>query len=114
MTGDPLVIAYHCVSHFPRSALEVAVGQLESHVRALSERGYRFETVTSAVQAGGRGERVAALTFDDGDPSVLELALPLLGSLGICGTAFVPTAEPGWLDVCPLLDSGWEIGSHGH
>src|SRR5881227_1493003 len=77
MRSDALVIAYHGVSHVPRSPLEVRVGQLERHVRALIWRGYRFETVTRAVEATGSGERVAAISFDDGDPSVVELALPL-------------------------------------
>jgi peptidoglycan/xylan/chitin deacetylase (PgdA/CDA1 family) len=102
------------VSHDPQSTLEVEVGRLERQVRTLSRRGYRFETVTRAVATAPHGERVAALTFDDGDPSVVELALPLLGALGACATAFVPTGEPGRLDVEPLLDAGWEIGSHGH
>jgi peptidoglycan/xylan/chitin deacetylase (PgdA/CDA1 family) len=114
MRGDTLVIAYHRVSHDPRSPLEVGVAQLEGQVRALSARGYRFETVTRAVQSASAGERVAALTFDDGDPSVVELALPLLDSLGARATVFVPTGVPGRLDVEPLRDAGWEVGSHGH
>jgi peptidoglycan/xylan/chitin deacetylase (PgdA/CDA1 family) len=114
MRSDALVIAYHGVSHVPRSPLEVRVGQLERHVRALIWRGYRFETVTRAVEATGSGERVAAISFDDGDPSVVELALPLLASFGAQGTAFVTTAEQRRLDVRPLLAAGWEIGSHAH
>jgi len=48
------------------------------------------------------------------DASVVALALPLLDALGARATAFVPTAEARRLNVRPLLDAGWEIGSHGH
>jgi peptidoglycan/xylan/chitin deacetylase (PgdA/CDA1 family) len=78
------------------------------------------------------------VTFDDAYRSVFERAYPILASLGIPGTVFVPTAHaedgmprswPGvnrWLDgafeeeltgaswgqLAELAAAGWEIGSH--
>jgi peptidoglycan/xylan/chitin deacetylase (PgdA/CDA1 family) len=83
---------------------------------------------------------MVAITFDDGYVSVLEHALPILDSLGMRGTIFVPTryveeegradwpgmenwASPihsphlqimGWDGVRRLAAAGWEIGSHTH
>jgi peptidoglycan/xylan/chitin deacetylase (PgdA/CDA1 family) len=113
-SGDRLVVLYHGVSRLPRSPLEVSLGRLERQVHALLERGYTIETVTRALEAKERGERIVAITFDDGDASIVDLALPLLDSFGARATAFLPSAEPRRLDVRPLLDNGWEIGSHGH
>jgi peptidoglycan/xylan/chitin deacetylase (PgdA/CDA1 family) len=108
------VIAYHGVSRLPSSPLEVELGRLERQVRALLADGYRMETVTRALTRTSCGERLAAITFDDGERSITELALPLLDSLGVPATAFLTTAEDRRLEVDPLLAAGWEIGSHSH
>jgi peptidoglycan/xylan/chitin deacetylase (PgdA/CDA1 family) len=82
--------------------------------------------------------KTLAVTFDDGYRSVLEGALPVLQSLGVPATLFVPTAWVGvpgpmtwpgidrwvggpwdhelrplaWEELRALADAGWEIGSH--
>jgi peptidoglycan/xylan/chitin deacetylase (PgdA/CDA1 family) len=56
------------------------------------------------------------VTFDDAEPSVLRLALPVLAELGFPGTVFVPVDQVGaamsWDDLSDLAEAGWEIGSH--
>ena len=78
------------------------------------------------------------MTFDDAYRSVLDLAYPILSSLGLPATVFVvtdfaderrPLEWPGidhwrggphepelrglnWKELAELADSGWEIGSH--
>lgn len=65
-----------------------------------------------------RRERVL-LTFDDGNLSDFEIALPALRERGLSGIFFVVAAridEPGYLGrdhIKALIEEGMEIGSHG-
>jgi peptidoglycan/xylan/chitin deacetylase (PgdA/CDA1 family) len=60
-----------------------------------------------------------AITFDDGNASDVELALPALRSRGLTATFFVVAGRigtPGFLDrggVRTLADAGMTIGCHG-
>jgi peptidoglycan/xylan/chitin deacetylase (PgdA/CDA1 family) len=60
-----------------------------------------------------------ALTFDDGNASDVEFALPALGERGLTATFFVVAGRlgmPGYLDeagVASLADAGMGIGTHG-
>ena len=95
----------------------------------LQKAGYRLLTATEtfALASG----HAAALTFDDGYADNLEIALPLLQSLGARGTVYVVAGEigrskPSWsrgAAECPdrlltadelrqIHTAGWEIGSH--
>jgi peptidoglycan/xylan/chitin deacetylase (PgdA/CDA1 family) len=68
------------------------------------------------LDANGRDR--LAVTFDDGDSSVFEYALPILAELGVPGTAFVVVQRVGapgflsWEQLASLAAAGWEIGSH--
>jgi len=73
-----------------------------------------------AVDATGDAEHDRiAITFDDGDASNLDVALPLLQARGLVATFFVTSdfvGQPGMLSsagVRALADAGMEIGSHG-
>jgi peptidoglycan/xylan/chitin deacetylase (PgdA/CDA1 family) len=135
--SDVLALCYHAVSERWPADLSVAPGAFESQLRLLVERGYLGVTFTEAVLAPP-AEKTLAVTFDDAYRSVLELAFPIMSSLGLKGTVFVPTAFAGreeamawpgidqWLDgphehelkpmswdeLRELRDAGWEIGSH--
>jgi len=75
----------------------------------------QFEQVVDAV--AGRPD--VRLTFDDGNISDVEIALPRLVERGLKAEFFVLAGmlgEPGRLDsdgVRELLDAGMRIGSHG-
>jgi peptidoglycan/xylan/chitin deacetylase (PgdA/CDA1 family) len=85
-----------------------------------NERDYWVtpETFTAALDAGaGRGD--IALSFDDGNWSDLEVALPALQQRGLTATFFI---VPGWLgepgfmskqDLKELVAAGMTIGNHG-
>lgn len=134
--SDVLVLSYHAVSERWPAALSVTPERLEAQLRLLVSRGYRGRTFSDAVH-GDTGERVVAVTFDDGFRSVLEHALPILSRLGLQATVFVPTNFPdggpmtwpgidtwlggehetellplSWGELRRLGDAGWEVGSH--
>jgi peptidoglycan/xylan/chitin deacetylase (PgdA/CDA1 family) len=136
---QPLVLAYHGVSKTWPDPLSVEPDVLESHLRLLARRGYRSVTFSDAVNSAGTGKLVA-ITFDDAHRSVVTEAAPIMASLGMVGTVFVPTAYAGvegpaawagiehwvqgehrdelvrasWTELRTLADGGWEIGSHSH
>jgi peptidoglycan/xylan/chitin deacetylase (PgdA/CDA1 family) len=59
------------------------------------------------------------ITFDDGERSVVERALPMMDARGLRGVVYVTTGwidSPGYLraeDLRLLSDRGWTIGAHG-
>jgi peptidoglycan/xylan/chitin deacetylase (PgdA/CDA1 family) len=134
---DVLVLCYHAVSERWPADLAVRPEQLREQLELLVRRGYRGTTFHDAVTSP-HGSKKLAVTFDDAYCSVLELAYPILSSLGLQATVFVvtdfaengePLAWPGidhWLDgaherelsglswsqLKTLADAGWEIGSH--
>jgi peptidoglycan/xylan/chitin deacetylase (PgdA/CDA1 family) len=136
---DLLVLCYHAVSAEWDSHLAVHPKALATQLAYLAERGYRSVCFTELVTERPSG-RVVAVTFDDAYHSVLTEALPVLESLRMRGTTFVPTryaeAEAcadwpgmeawqspdvarhlrtmGWDALRQLAGAGWEIGSHGH
>jgi peptidoglycan/xylan/chitin deacetylase (PgdA/CDA1 family) len=135
--GDVLVLAYHGVSDDWPSQLAVTRDEMRRQLGHLVAAGYRGATLSDAL-AAGPGEKVLAVTFDDGYRSVLELAHPILSGLGLPGTVFVPTDHVGadapmswpgieewvggphedelrplsWAQLAWLADAGWEVGSH--
>jgi len=115
--GDRLVLGYHAVSDVDASTLTVRRSELRRHVAALLDRGYVGTTFNRAVLEPN-GEHRLAVTFDDGDPSVLEHAYPVMSELGVPGTVFVATGTVGapgvlgWDELRLLANVGWEVGSH--
>jgi peptidoglycan/xylan/chitin deacetylase (PgdA/CDA1 family) len=136
--SDTLVLCYHALSPRWTADLSVTPTAFEAQLRTVLDRGYRATTFTEAVLEPG--SRKLAITFDDAFRSVLGLAFPLLRSLGVPATVFVPTrfagtpepmAWPGidhwlggehedelrcmtWDELGQLDEAGWEIGSHTH
>ena len=124
-----LILLLHHVGAPPpgvkRRKLYITKEQLDGHVRWLREKGYRFTTLTKALETP---EPVACLTFDDGFTDVLAA----LGS-EVPATVFAVTSRVGeksvvfdgdqgvapadllsWDELERLRDAGWEIGSHAH
>lgn len=134
--ADTLVLCYHAVSESWPADLSLTPERLRQQLELLLERGYRgvtFHEAATSPQAG----RVFAVTFDDGFSSVLDVAYPILSSLGVPATVFVVTdfvdcrlrawrgvdrwlegpherelRSLSWEQLNELADAGWEIGSH--
>lgn len=135
--SDVLVLCYHAVSERWDADLSSTPRQLREQLELLVRRGYRGTTFTDAVTRPQRG-RVVAVTFDDAFRSVLDLAKPILDSLGLPATVFAvadfaasgrPLSWPGvehwadgthagelaglgWAELRALGEQGWEVGSH--
>jgi len=125
----PAVLVYHGVGSDADdpARLLVAPDRLESHVRYLQRRGYRFLTAEELLELGRPSARTAVLTFDDGFRNWLSEAVPLLNRLGVRATFYIcpgmfggqywqVSGEAGRLldeaGVRALADAGMELGSH--
>jgi peptidoglycan/xylan/chitin deacetylase (PgdA/CDA1 family) len=95
------------------------LGDVPDHVEG-SERGVWvgrnvFESILDEV----KGRDDVAITFDDGNRSDVELALPALAERGMRGTFFVLGGRigmPGYLDesgIRELAAAGMGVGCHG-
>jgi peptidoglycan/xylan/chitin deacetylase (PgdA/CDA1 family) len=126
-----VALAYHGIGTVDDVAdplrLVVSPERLESQIRLLQRRGYRFLSADEVIAEGGLPSRTAALTFDDGFRSWLTLGVPLLRELGVTATFYVTS---GWLggrhprvdgeagalldatDARALADAGMEVGAH--
>jgi peptidoglycan/xylan/chitin deacetylase (PgdA/CDA1 family) len=135
---DSLALCYHAVSQGWPSPLAVTPRALEAQVSRFQASGYSFVTFQELVRERGSHGRRAAVTFDDAYTSVLHLASPVLDSLGVRATVFVPSGyiEPkrplawptndqwlgtqweselmplSWEELGQLLERGWDVGSH--
>ena len=143
MSPAPTVLAYHAIgecSHVDDvNSLFVSVDAFTAQMNYLAGHR-RVVTLAEALEprftkmerrGKRRGERLVAITFDDGYRSVLERALPILETHAFPATMFVPTRfigdENRWNPPCPcglqimsadeLRDAerrGLAIESHGH
>jgi peptidoglycan/xylan/chitin deacetylase (PgdA/CDA1 family) len=101
-----VVLAYHAVADGPSFARQV-----DLVVRVATP--IRPDQLAAAVAGGAPlPDRPVLFTFDDGDPSVLEVAAPILEQRAIGGLAFVVTDPVGtdrpmwWREVEGLVDAG--------
>jgi peptidoglycan/xylan/chitin deacetylase (PgdA/CDA1 family) len=125
----PVVLAYHGVGppHGDAARLLITLDRLESQIRFLQRRGYRFRTAEELADGGEPGPGIAVLTFDDGFRTWLTDVAPLLRRLGVRGTFYVSTGlfgaqhwrvagDPGRFlteaETGELAETGMELGSH--
>ncbi len=113
------------------SVVSVSADQLRSLVRAARDAGHELVPLLDLLRGKVEGDALA-LTFDDAFESVATVAAPLLRTLGVPATLFVPTQFPGkdnawpgqdpsvpsvpimrWEAVRRLAAEGWSIESHG-
>ena len=105
----------------------ISAGEFERQMEFLKSRDYHTITLDELHewQAGRRElpRNPIVITFDDGDESVYNLALPILARMGFRATLFVVTARVGtkwdevrcldWARLRELEDSGvFRIESH--
>jgi peptidoglycan/xylan/chitin deacetylase (PgdA/CDA1 family) len=128
---------YHSVSRLsgPLRKLGVSWQLLADQLELLRGHGYELVGLTEAVQLAERdpSRLVVALTFDDGYRDFLEVAVPVLRTVGARASLYVPTRYVGgdaswlgaearslppllsWTELQECVDAGCvEIGSHGH
>lgn len=84
----------------------------------LAENGFQSVRLDAAVGAAP-GKKPVVITFDDGDVSNHDMALPLLQARGMCAEFFITSdfiGQEGMLQaaqVKALADAGMGIGAHG-
>ena len=127
----PLALAYHAVGDMPvrhdPNRLFTRPADLVRQVRALRWWGYELVSFGQLAErvAGGEGDGLAALTFDDGFEDNLTVLAPMLAQLGVPATVFVVSSWDGRphpdgpgraltrAQIVQLARTGVEIGSHG-
>jgi peptidoglycan/xylan/chitin deacetylase (PgdA/CDA1 family) len=131
-TSRPLVLMYHGVGDRTPEAdpdnLFVSPEALRAQLSSLLRRGWRPLRLADYL-AGAGGRRSFLVTFDDGYRSVHDVALPLLGGLGVPATVFVLAGLAGgrsaWMprmpgepllgaaEILAVQAGGFDIGLHG-
>jgi peptidoglycan/xylan/chitin deacetylase (PgdA/CDA1 family) len=122
-----LILLMHHVGTPPpgvrRRKLYISVEALNAHVRWLQGRGYRFTTLSRALEEKGD---VACVTFDDGfRDALVRLSVPatvfaVTSRVGDKSVVFdgdegvAPADLASWDELMELKKAGWEIGSHAH
>lgn len=135
--AELLVLCYHAVSESWPSPAAISPDRLHAQLRFLLARGYWPLTLSAALRER-QSRRIMVVTFDDAYTSILRSGLPVLESLGVPGTVFVPTDAANaagqmawselaqwaggehedelrcmsWDELRELSAQGWEIGSH--
>jgi peptidoglycan/xylan/chitin deacetylase (PgdA/CDA1 family) len=127
------VLTYHRFGDAPHDPFCVRVADFEGHMATLARLGLAVSLAD--VEAFLAGTRVLAdgsvlVTIDDGCPSTLVHAAPILRRHGVPAVAFVPTGEIGdqrsardtiqqhpddrlsWRELVELRDWGIVVGSH--
>lgn len=127
------ILLYHALTDDPRERHDNIVHQpeFERQMRWLVRHGYK-PVAGSALALNGQthGERLVAITFDDGHSSNYRLGLPIIRELGLRCTIFLSTDYVGreaefpwpyakndpplsWHEVREMQQVGVEFGSHG-
>ena len=113
------MLAYHRVAD-PMSdpfELSVTARQFEQHLELLTELGQvlPIEELSEAIEKGGPGDALFALTFDDGYADNLHTAKPILERRGMPATVFLATGlldgTPFWWDQIAQLVLDGETSS---
>lgn len=121
-SAEAVVIMYHRVSDEHQSnAFTISTDMFEADIKYLSDLGYTFcraDELDKAVKEK-KGEKLVAITFDDGYQSDYETVLPILKKYNACATFFIIGAKintPGYLtekQLKALAESGVaQIGNH--
>jgi peptidoglycan/xylan/chitin deacetylase (PgdA/CDA1 family) len=121
------ILVYHTISSPVKalpSNIDVAPALFESHLRWLSRRHNRINTLETLLSVP-ENKRQLAITFDDGYKDNLTVALPLLEKYEMPATIFVAagfigkdgfltTADLKILSRHPLITIGSHGLTHGH
>jgi peptidoglycan/xylan/chitin deacetylase (PgdA/CDA1 family) len=117
----PRILMYHSVEPGEASGMNVTPEQFERHLAYLSNRGYRFLTMSELRDASTdelRESKTVVLTFDDGFANNHTWAFPLLRRYGARATIYLAPDIQGIKalteeQVKEMSDSGLvEFGAH--
>ncbi len=119
------VLCYHHVDLNSKTPYSVTSEQLIAQVSALNQAGFKFVTLKQIDDFMYFGKDIpsksVAITFDDGNLTVLTKALPILKKMGVPFALFVYPSSISvghkkqfmdWDDVRLLQKEGVTIGSH--
>jgi len=116
-----VVLMYHGIGRpAPRGEEHYTLAREDfaRHVELLAGSG-RVAGFEDFIAGRARPDAVV-LTFDDGERSVVELALPLLRAAGLTAAVFMTTGwigAEGYLSADELRalrdEAGWSVGTHG-
>lgn len=132
--GHLTVLTYHQVGDPANDGSTVSIAAFREQMEFVKQQ-YRVMPLEEAVKAlatSRTGERLLAITFDDGYKDNAAVAAPILRSLGLPATFFVsinmigstrpfphdiaqgrpPQAHMTWEDLRSLVAQGFQIGSH--
>ena len=114
---------YHGVGEIPAPNSEprytVARADFARQLDLLGRVGARAVSLEQCLSAGGGGRYAVVFTFDDGEASVADHALPMMADRGMAGVAYVTSGwvgQPGYLtgeQLRALYGAGWTVGAHG-
>jgi peptidoglycan/xylan/chitin deacetylase (PgdA/CDA1 family) len=126
VSGHGVVLMYHRLGGGEEAGREegesvytVSVERFEEHLAVLEGSRCRVLPLLALCDAAALPPRAVALTFDDGNASDAEAALPALLRHGLHATFFITPARVGgggyldWDQVRALAAAGMEIGAHG-
>lgn len=115
--------AYHRFGDSRYPSTNISEEAFERHLKYLYNNDYEVVTLSDAVDRlskGGKAQKIAVLTVDDGYSSFVESGLPILEKYGYKATIFVNTSQVGkpdfidWEGLQNLAEAGIEIGNHGN
>lgn len=119
------ILMYHGLHASPRSpgrfdaVYSVDPVQFGQQLDWLRDNGYRSVLLDELREGPAVPARQVVISFDDGDTSNVEVALPMLLERGMRAEFFVTTdfiGQPGMLSgggVRALVEAGMGLGSHG-
>jgi peptidoglycan/xylan/chitin deacetylase (PgdA/CDA1 family) len=127
------ILMYHSISDEPEADVtpyfRTATSPMifRQHMQLLKSAGYKGVDIKTGIEAlkGGKKEKLAVVTFDDGYRDFYTGAFPILKEHAFTGTMFLPTAFIGnqrrtfksrecmtWEEVKELHRTGIHFGSH--
>ncbi len=137
--GEAWILMAHHVTPNPETPWDVSPEQLAAHARRLAAGPCRFGTIGDLIQPNAPeshndGKRLVIWTFDDAYENVYRHGFPVLASMGIPATLYVPVDFVGgtnrfdqvgdrmpwrterimaWDQIAELARAGWSVQSHG-
>lgn len=128
------ILMYHSIGGSPDDhplATRIRIRNFEAQLGVLAQNGYKTVTISELVanKSFFAGQKVIAITFDDGYKDAAETAVPILRRFGLKATFFITTSHAdgecskrwangslreymNWPDIAELSNMGFEIGSH--